>query len=100
MAQHVTHPLLGVDIVDAVVAAVGGGQVIAVACQGLKCRSVALRVPTPLRDGAAIGLWAPSSFHGYGQIMGGRLRERCIQNQEKPNAKTLCIVSVLKSEVW
>ena len=27
------------------------------------------------RIGAAIGLWAPSCFHGYGQVMGGRLRE-------------------------
>nr|QNO43674.1 hypothetical protein FICJDHNH_00014 [Methanosarcinales archaeon ANME-2c ERB4]QNO43971.1 hypothetical protein AECFJODE_00024 [Methanosarcinales archaeon ANME-2c ERB4] len=31
--------------------------------------------------------------------MNGRLRERYIQNQEKPNAKTRCTGSVLKSGV-
>ena len=44
-------------------------------------------------------LWAPSCFHGYGQVIDGRLRERYIQNQEKPNAKSLCTGSVLKSGV-
>ncbi|MEA3324303.1 MAG: IS200/IS605 family transposase [Euryarchaeota archaeon] len=32
-------------------------------------------------------------------VMGGRLRERYIQNQEMPNAKSLCTGSVLKSGV-
>jgi len=35
--DYVSHPLLGVDIaVDVVAAAVGGGRVVAVACQGVK----------------------------------------------------------------
>jgi len=29
--------------------------------------------PHTLRGGAAIGLWAPSGFHGCGRVMGGRL---------------------------
>jgi len=36
MAKHVAHPLPGEDIVDAVVAAVGGRRVVAVAGIGLK----------------------------------------------------------------
>ena len=43
-------------------------------------------------------LWAPSCFHGsVGHGWG--VVERYIQNQEKPNAKTLCAGSVLKSGV-
>jgi hypothetical protein len=46
--DYVLHPFLGVDIaVDVVAAAVGGGRVVAVACQSLKCHSVALCVTRP-----------------------------------------------------
>ena len=56
-------------------------------------------ISTPQGNGASIGPWAASGFHGSGLVMGGGLRERYIQNQEKPNAKTLCAGSVLKSGV-
>ena len=43
-------------------------------------------------------LWAPSYFHGrFGQR--DEVVERYIRNQEKPNAKSLCASSVLKSGV-
>jgi putative transposase len=43
-------------------------------------------------------LWAPSCFHGsVGH--GWEVVERYIQNQEKPNAKTLCAGLGLKSGV-
>ena len=52
-----------------------------------------------LKEWCGKGLWAPSCFHGYGQVIDGRLRERYIQNQENPNAKTLCTCLGLKSGV-
>ena len=46
--DYVPHPLHSVYIVIVVVAAVDcGGRVVAVACQGLKCHSVALCVTRP-----------------------------------------------------
>ena len=48
MASNITNPLRGAGIaVDVVAAAVGGGRVVAVACQSLKCHSVDLCAPTP-----------------------------------------------------
>ena len=50
------------------------------------------------RNGASIGLRTPSCFHGsVGH--GWEVVERCIQNQEMPNAKSRCTGSVLKSGV-
>jgi putative transposase len=52
-----------------------------------------------LKEWAGIGLWTPSCFHG--SVGHGReVVERYIQNQEAPNAKSLCAGSVLKSGVW
>jgi putative transposase len=51
-----------------------------------------------LKEWVGIGLWAPSCFHGsvdHGWDVVGRY----IQNQEKPNAKSLYAGSVLKSGV-
>jgi len=51
-----------------------------------------------LKQWCSKSLWAPSCFHGsVGH--GGEVVERYIQNQEKPNAKSLCTGSVLKSGV-
>ena len=51
-----------------------------------------------LTEWCAKGLWAPSCFHGsVGH--GWEVVEKYIQNQEKPNAKSLCTGSVLKSGV-
>ena len=51
-----------------------------------------------LKEWCSKSLWAPSCFHGsVGH--GWEVVERYIQNQEKPNAKTLCTGSVLKSGV-
>jgi len=51
-----------------------------------------------LKEWCAMGLWAPSCFHGsVGH--GWEVVEKYIQNQEKPNAKTLCTGSVLKCGV-
>ena len=48
-----------------------------------------------LKEWCSKSLWAPSCFHGsVGH--GWEVVERYIQNQEKPNAKTLCTGSVLK----
>jgi putative transposase len=51
-----------------------------------------------LKEWCSKSLWAPSCFHGsvgHGWGVVGRY----IQNQEKPNAKSLCTGSVLKSGV-
>ncbi|MEA1870143.1 MAG: IS200/IS605 family transposase [Euryarchaeota archaeon] len=51
-----------------------------------------------LKEWCSKSLWAPSCFHGSaGQ--GWEVVESCIQNQEKPNAKTLCTGIGLKSGV-
>ncbi|HIE30906.1 MAG TPA: IS200/IS605 family transposase [Methanosarcinales archaeon] len=51
-----------------------------------------------LKEWCNKSLWAPSCFHGsVGH--GWEVVERYIQNQEKPNAKTLCTGSGLKSGV-
>ena len=51
-----------------------------------------------LKEWCSKSLWAPSCFHGsVGH--GWEVVERYIQNQEKPNAKSLCTGSVLKSGV-
>ena len=51
-----------------------------------------------LKEWCSKSLWAPSCFHGsVGH--GWEVVERYIQNQEKPNAKSLCIGPVLKSGV-
>ena len=62
-------------------------------------RSRELRKAFPhLKEWCNKSLWAPSCFHGsVGH--GWEVVERCIQNQEKPNAKSLCTGSVLKSGV-
>ena len=52
-----------------------------------------------LKEWCSKSLYAPSCFHGYGQVIDGRLRERYMQNQEKPNVKTLCAGLGLKSGV-
>ncbi|MEA1895364.1 MAG: IS200/IS605 family transposase, partial [Euryarchaeota archaeon] len=51
-----------------------------------------------LREWCNKSLWTPSCFHGsVGH--GWEVVERYIQNQEKPNAKTLCTGLGLKSGV-
>ena len=51
-----------------------------------------------LEEWCSKSLWAPSCFHGsVGH--GWEVVERYIQNQEKPNAKTLCAGLGLKSGV-
>ncbi|MEA1895160.1 MAG: IS200/IS605 family transposase [Euryarchaeota archaeon] len=51
-----------------------------------------------LKEWCSKSLWAPSCFHGsVGH--GWEVVERYIQNQDKPNAKSLCAGSVLKSGV-
>ena len=51
-----------------------------------------------LKEWCSKSLWAPSCFHGsVGH--GWEVVERYIQNQEKPNAKTLCACLGLKSGV-
>ena len=72
--DYVPHPRLGFGIaIDVVAAAVGGGRVVAVACQGVQVLLGGFVCPHTSMDGAAIGLWAPSSFYDYGPVMGGRL---------------------------
>jgi len=63
----------------------------------MECRELCKAFPH-LREWCAKGLWAPSCFHGpVGH--GWEVVARYILNQEKPNAKSLCTGSVLKSGV-
>ena len=63
----------------------------------MECRELCKAFPH-LKEWCAKGLWAPSCFHGsVGH--GWEVVERCIQNQEKLNAKTLCTGFVLKCGV-
>ncbi|MFV9677944.1 MAG: hypothetical protein ACNYVW_09895, partial [Methanosarcinales archaeon] len=59
-----------------------GGRIVAVACQSVKVSLGGFVCPHTPGDGAAIGLWTPSCFYGYGRVIGGKLREIYIQNQE------------------
>ncbi|MEA1894839.1 MAG: IS200/IS605 family transposase [Euryarchaeota archaeon] len=56
---------------------------IAKGIKGRRSRELCKAFPH-LKEWCNISLWAPSRFQGWGAV------GRYIQNQEKPNAKTLC----------